>query len=116
LGGSFQTVGTWTAAGTIFDFTSPTTGAGAGALDGNAAANRIAGLGGTINATWAAGETLWIRFVERNDTGNDHGLAVDNFSLSAQAVPEPATFGMLTLGMLGIGGARRRRRQSMTSQ
>jgi hypothetical protein len=28
------------------------------------------------------GDTLWIRWVEKNDMGNDHGMAIDNFSFS----------------------------------
>ena len=31
---------------------------------------------------WANNDTLWFRWIERNDAANDHGLAIDDFSLS----------------------------------
>src|SRR5262249_27115537 len=44
--------------------------------------NRTAGRGGTLNNLgWAAGSTLWVRWVENNDAGNDHALAIDNVQL-----------------------------------
>lgn len=86
FGASFTGVATWTNAGAAFDFTSTVNTATAGALDGNAAANRTANIGGTISAAWAAGQTLWVRWAEVNEVGSDHGLAVDNFSLSTGGV------------------------------
>lgn len=106
FGNTFDTVGSWTAPGGTFDFTSPTVGSTAAALDGNDGANRSADLGGVVSSlNWADGDTLWIRWVEVNDTGNDHGMAVDNFSFSA--TPEPATLTLLGLGALAV--MRRRR-------
>jgi hypothetical protein len=105
LGATFGTVATWT--GTGFNFTSPTVGATAAALDGNAAANRLADIGGTISSlSWGVGQVLWFRWIENNDSGNDHGLAVDNFDLAAtlSVVPELPTFytcGTL-FGMFGL--------------
>ncbi len=81
FGASFAAVTNWVAPGGNFDWTSPVVGATGAAVDGNAA-GRVAVRGGAIAATWAAGDTLWIRWVERNDAGNDHGLAIDNFSFS----------------------------------
>lgn len=105
FGASFGAVASWTAPGGTFDFVSPTVGATAAALDGNAGANRVAGLGGSVAASWAAGDTLWIRWVERNDAGNDHGLSIDNFSFSA--VPAPGAIALFGLGGL-VAGRRRR--------
>jgi len=106
FGASFSAVASWTAPGGAFDFTSPIASATAGALDGNAPANRTADLGGAIGSlSWADGDTLWIRWIENNDTGNDHGLAIDNFSFSA--TPEPATMSLLVIG--GLAALRRRR-------
>ena len=54
----------------------------AGALDGNAAANRTtktANLAVTVNN----GQEIWFRWQDINDTGNDHGLAVDDLSVTA---------------------------------
>lgn len=105
FGASFGAVGSWTAPGAAFDFTSPDAGSTATALNGNDPTYRVAGLGGTVSAAWGAGETLWIRWVERNDTGNDHGLAIDNFTFSA--VPAPGS--LAALGLAGLAGLRRRR-------
>jgi hypothetical protein len=90
LGTSFEGVSGWTAPGGTFDFVSPIATASAGALDGNSSENRVAGLGGEISGiNWSAGETLWLRWIELNDAGNDHGLAIDNFMFSTGTVIEP---------------------------
>ncbi len=84
IGTTFGTVSSWTTPGGTFDWTSPIVGATAVALDGNATANRVASVGGALtNLNWANNDTLWLRWVENNDVGSDHGLAIDNFSLSA---------------------------------
>jgi hypothetical protein len=106
FGATFGAVASWTAPGGAFDFTSPSFGGTAAALDGNLPANRTADLGGTIsNLNWGVGDTLWIRWVERNDAGSDHGLAVDNFSFSA--VPAPGSIALFGMGAL-VAGRRRR--------
>lgn len=78
-------------------------------VDGNAA-GLVANVSFVVPGTMAAGETLWVRFRELNDSGNDHAQAVDNFRFTASAVvvPEPASIGLLALGALA--GARRCRR------
>jgi hypothetical protein len=86
------------------------TNTGAGApVDGNGV-GLVANVSFVIPGPLAAGETLWVRFRELNDSGNDHGMAVDNFRFTASAVvvPEPASIGLLALGALA--GARRSRR------
>lgn len=88
VGADFSTV-TWTAAGGSFNWASPVTGGTAAAIDGNAA-GLVAARGGTLNGVnWGAGDTLWLRWVETNDIGNDHGLAIDNFSLGWISGPAP---------------------------
>ncbi|MFM7242681.1 MAG: lamin tail domain-containing protein, partial [Planctomycetaceae bacterium] len=93
-GATFASVTTWVSAGASFEFTSPQTAATATSLDGNQAANRVAAIGGTITpaAAWAAGATLWIRWGDVNDAGNDHGLAIDNvsFRLPTTVVSPPS--------------------------
>jgi hypothetical protein len=78
----FQTAGV---AVTALDFTSPVTGGTAGARDGNAAANRtaksftITGLSIPINTD------VMLRWSDPDHTGNDHGLAIDDFSVTPWA-------------------------------
>lgn len=89
FGSSFSTVTNWITPGSNFNWTSPVATATAAAVDGNTA-GLVSGRGGTISGvSWGVGETLWIRWVERNDTGNDHGLAIDNFTLTVTP-PTPA--------------------------
>jgi predicted extracellular nuclease len=87
FGSSFTTVPTWTAPGSNFDWNSPIATSTAGAVDGNTA-GRVANRGGVLSGlNWANNDKLWIRWVERNDTGNDHGLAIDDFSISTSTIP-----------------------------
>lgn len=68
------------------------------ALDGNNDANRVAGLGTTVNwIALAPGEELWLRWWDSNSSGADHGLGIDNFSITF-LVPEPSSFALLGLG------------------
>jgi hypothetical protein len=110
IGDTFDAVTAWTNPGGNFDWSSPVaanTGTGA-AVDGNSL-GLVSGRGGTISGlALDVGDTLWIRWVENNDFGNDHGLAIDNFQVTAlTAVPEPTT---ALLGALGVLGLLRRRR------
>ncbi len=74
--------GTWTDANSL-DFSSPNTVVAAGALDGNAAANRTVIPAYTITGlTIIPGADLWIRWTDFNASGADDGLAVDDFTAS----------------------------------
>ncbi|MEO8682417.1 MAG: Ig-like domain-containing protein, partial [Vicinamibacterales bacterium] len=64
------------------DFVSPITGAAAAALDGNATANR-AFKSATLAVTVNAGQEVWLRWADINDSGNDHGFGIDDFSVTA---------------------------------
>lgn len=113
FGASFATVSNWTAPGASFDWASPVksnTGSGA-AVNGNTA-GKVTGLGGTVTTPWAANDTLWVRWVEKNDAGNDHGLAIDNVNLTvvAAAVPEPSSYAMLLAGLCAMGFVAKRRK------
>lgn len=109
---------TWTTVSGL-TFTSPIIGATTAAvLDGNATANR-ASLTATTSASWLNGAQLWIRWIDLNDSGNDHILAVDNVSVSftaASAVPEPSTYAALA-GVLALAGVmiQRRRRADVSA-
>ena len=112
FGSTFAAVSTWTAAGTGFDFVTPVTGSTAAALDGNAAANRVTGLGGVLeNLNWANGDTMWLRWQYTNNIGNDHGLAIDDLSLGVLPlpVPEPAGAALLLAGLGALSLLARRR-------
>ncbi len=75
----------WTAFSSL-SFTSPTfTNTGTGVLlDGNAAANRTAKSATlTFGTPVANGQEIWLRWEDINDGGNDHGLAIDDLSITA---------------------------------
>jgi hypothetical protein len=91
-------------------FTSPVvanTGSGV-AVDGNdTSAGRVAISGVTVTGiSWMPGTDLWLRWADTNNSGNDHGLAIDDLTFSA-AVPEPASVGLIAVGALAM--LRRRR-------
>lgn len=75
----FQALGTNV---TQLDFTSPITGGAAAALNGNLAANRTA-ISFTISGlTLAAGQSIFLRWSDPDHTGADHGLSIDEFSVT----------------------------------
>lgn len=108
IGSTFASVTTWTSPGTGFNFTGPIATATPAAVNGNVAGS-VTGRGGTLSSlTWQNGQTLWIRWADLNDSGNDHGLAIDDFNISSlTVVPEPASAMLGSLGFLML--IRRRR-------
>jgi hypothetical protein len=68
------------------DFNSPTNTASAGALDGNNLANRTA-ISINPNLIIPVGSYLMIRWKDMDQAGVDHGLAIDDLSLSWVASP-----------------------------
>lgn len=111
FGSSFATVSSWTAAGSSFNWTSLVNSSTSAAVDGNST-GLVSSVGGTVSGlNWSSGETLWIRWVETNDVGNDHGLAIDNVALSVtSAVPEPSSYALMLAGLGAVGLIARRRR------
>jgi hypothetical protein len=95
-------------AASALDFVSPVfanTGSGA-AVVGNTA-GRVQKGPVTVNSIgWAPGTDLWIRWTDVNDSGNDHGLGIDDLTFSAN-VPEPTGLSLALLGFV-VAGARRR--------
>ncbi|MGB3215914.1 MAG: hypothetical protein WBD79_00795, partial [Anaerolineae bacterium] len=82
VGATNLTDGSWTAASSL-DFAGPISGGTAGALDGNLAANRTT-LFAVVNVTVTNGQEIWLRWQDDNSSGDDHGLSIDDFSVSAQ--------------------------------
>ncbi len=111
IGATFAGVSSWTAPHGNFDWASPIATATGAAVDGNAT-GRIAGRGGSASLNWTAGSTLWVRWVENNDVGNDHALAIDNLSFSvsgtSNTVPVPGSMALLMAGLGGLAWVRRR--------
>ncbi len=70
----------WTAL-TAGDFVSPVTTGTSGAMDGNAVGNKTA-ISFNPNLTLAAGEIIMFRWSDPDQTGSDHGLSIDDFSLA----------------------------------
>jgi hypothetical protein len=57
------------------------------------------------------GDVLYFRWQDANDGGNDAGLAIDNFSLTAfSSVPEPTSLALVGVA-LGAGSWLRLRRR-----
>ncbi len=89
-------------------FTSPTVGIGSSTLDGNLPTNSTSLSSGLTGLTLQAGETLMLRWIDLNDVSNDHFLAIDDVSVTADAVPEPATM-IIFAGATAIAARRRRK-------
>lgn len=88
------------------NFTAPTvagTGTAGTAVDGNAAANRVAGITMTVNGVnWQPGTDLWLRWADPQIASlADDGLAIDNFSFSAQ-LPEPSAVVLALVASIGL--------------
>ncbi|MFM2206904.1 MAG: hypothetical protein RL213_879, partial [Bacteroidota bacterium] len=65
-------------------FMNPVSGSIAAALDGTQPGNQVPVSGSfTLSPGWMPGQTLVIRWTDVNDAGNDEGLAIDDFSLTA---------------------------------
>jgi hypothetical protein len=90
-------------------FNDPTTDT---ALDGNLPANQTAKSHTIGGLNWQPGQSLILRWVIDQESGQDAGLAIDNLSLTANAapIPEPSGLVIAGLGLMGLLGFRRRRR------
>ncbi|GAB2864154.1 hypothetical protein GCM10027044_26030 [Hymenobacter ruber] len=101
-GGTFATA-TYTAFPAL-DFTTPNTTGTAGTRDGNQTTNQAA-LAATISGlSIAPGATFYIHWVDSDISGNDDGLAVDDFSLTANPVaPCNAPTALGTSGISSTG-------------
>ncbi len=101
------TTGSWTGVSAL-NFVTPDT-ATTGAKNGNAAADRTDLSSSISSLSIANGATFWIRWTDPDASGADDGLAVDDFSLTPQAVPTAANAAIegrvRSAGGLGIRNA-----------
>ena len=107
LNATSLTTGTWVDVNAL-DYANPGQATGSGSLQHSASlSSTITGL------NIASGATIWIRWLSFDASGADDGMAVDNFSLTATAVPEPSTYAMLFTGAgLMVWVLRRKRKTS----
>jgi uncharacterized protein len=110
LDGTSLTTGIWTDADAL-DFITPNT-VTAGAHDGNAAANRTAISFTITGLSIGTGSTFWFRWNDLDIAGSEDGLAIDDFSLTAEGVPPSVpdtgtTAILLSLPLLGLIAFRR---------
>lgn len=88
IGATDLTSGTWTAV-TALNFTGASPVTSNGALNGNTNTTSISSTITGLNI--ANNQEFWLRWVDTNDTGNDAGLAIDNFSISVLSPPSTPT-------------------------
>jgi hypothetical protein len=96
VGGTFNTASLsgYTAVPGL-NFTAPVTSGSAAAVDGNSA-GKVPGITATITGVnWTPGQTLVLRWDDKDDSGNDDGLGLDNVNVS---VPNSSQPGMLAFG------------------
>jgi hypothetical protein len=68
---------------TALDFSTPTVGVTAAALDGNAAANRrVIGAVTLPGVVLAPAQEIFLRWFDPNDPVNDHGVAIDDLTIT----------------------------------
>jgi len=110
FGSSFEQVSNWTSTEPSFNWSSPIATSTAAAIDGNST-GRISDVGGILDLSttpWAADTTLWLRWTEVNDPGSDHGLAIDDLTISipqSPALPEVAIQAIVALASESGGTA-----------
>jgi hypothetical protein len=74
------TAGTWTGVAAL-NFTSPVATNPASTLDGNVATNQANPAANILSINLPAGQEIMLRWEDLNDSGNDHGLAVDDLEV-----------------------------------
>lgn len=78
-----------------------------GATDGNLPANQTL-VSATFPVSVPSGTSLFIRWSDANDSGNDAGIGIDAFSFRAITVPEPASIALVIIGIAALAFCRRK--------
>ena len=105
FGAASIATGTWTAVSAA-TFTAPiATGTTATALNGNTAANRSVKVAVVTGVSWVPGQELWVRFRDANESGNEQGLAVDDFNFLADDESGLFFNGSTSYVTMGFGAA-----------
>ncbi len=108
FGSTFAAVSNWIAPGGNFNWTSPVASSSSAAIDGNVAGNgggRVSNRGGSLqNLGWLANSNLWFRWIENNDAGSDHGLAIDDLSINLGSSLPVVTISSLDAAAAEQGG------------
>lgn len=86
-------------AGLSHNYTQAATGGGVNA-DPNASGLFYAKNSTLSGLSWAAGDTLYLRFLA-GAGGGSGAWGIDNFSISATPVPEPSTYALIFGGLVG---------------
>jgi predicted extracellular nuclease len=81
--------GSWTTASS-FDFIGPIASSTSSALDGNASANRVQ-ISGLLTVDVPVDYMIMLRWNDPNDSGSDHGLAIDDVSITTAISDEAPT-------------------------
>lgn len=84
------------------DFTSPVASATAGAVDGNTNRTVFTEILITFASPIADGNEILLKWFDFNDSGNDHGLSVDDFGISFTT--QPASTPVLTVSAASLAG------------
>jgi hypothetical protein len=98
---------TWTSVGSL-TFNTPQDARTGSALDGNSAANRVELFLANISISLPNNSEIFIRWVDTANTGNDHGVAIDDVRIY---VPEAGVVGPLTLVAFAAGHTWLKRRR-----
>ena len=94
----------------LLDFLAPNSAGTVGALDGNAAANRVAISSTLSGLSITPGAAFWLRWSDFAAAGSDDGLAIDDFSLTplgsetptSNPVPDQLPLGLVALLLAGL--------------
>ena len=100
-----STQGGWTGVPGL-NFTGPQSGTPSTSLDGNNSAN-YSDISFTITGLNIANNgELWFRWRDADNTGDDAGLAIDNFTITAVPEPTHLALGLFGIGLLAVSGTR----------